>query len=198
MTEPVTTLAAVVLGGAPPWRVTLFWTGFWLVRWVVLGRRFGSGSAVRSASSHGSWSRGLVVVVGQACVVRCRAGSDNAQRAAARTAWWIYTSAWRRLKECQGRGEAAGHWTADAGDVPDVASGPVSRLDLQMLLGTFITVDEARHEPEGYVQDRATQGVRLSHLELDEGEVLAALERNVGHSVGVDAWRDRLLLSAKP
>lgn len=109
--------------------------------------------------------------------------------------WRIYTSAWRRLRECsQLRPEstvAPGPPCAD--DVN--RSGHDNRIPvaaLQQLLGAFVAVDDARHRLERYVVDKSTGEIPLHPIGLTPGEITFVLQHHAGHLVDASVWSARL------
>jgi hypothetical protein len=109
--------------------------------------------------------------------------------------WRIYTSAWRRLRECsQLRSESAA-----APGLPDEdgvdRNGHDNRISvaaLQQLLGAFVTVDDARHRLESYVVDKSTGEIPLHPIGLTPAEIAFGLQHHVGHLVDTSGWPARL------
>lgn len=116
--------------------------------------------------------------------------------------WRIYTGAWRRLRECVRRAEAARLTEAVPGSAqvanrvasaPDTDSGSViSVADLQRILGAFISADDARHRLQTYVVERYTNEVLLSRICLTDQEIADAVDHYASQSADKPRWHARL------
>jgi hypothetical protein len=87
--------------------------------------------------------------------------------------WRIYTSGWRRLRECANlrrptvKANATSHQMSTP---PTTGRLKIEISELQEILGTFVTVDDARHRLEPYVQDITTGKINLDRIRLSPTE----------------------------
>jgi hypothetical protein len=116
--------------------------------------------------------------------------------------WRIYTAAWRRLCSCIRRYEASRLLTSEGSTVvltepihgENSLAQSIEPTDLQFLLGTFVTVDDARRRLQHHSVDRLSGDVRLSRLGLTDQEKIAALDL-AGHLIDRSRWQEILLSS---
>src|SRR6266511_991989 len=91
--------------------------------------------------------------------------------------WRLYSGALRRLSTCLA-----------LRDSHPAAPEPISTTDKQYLLGTFITVDEARRKIAPLVHLEASE-IALDDVSLTSAEIAEALDRQVSQHVLIAPWR---------
>ena len=106
--------------------------------------------------------------------------------------WRIYTAAWRRLQGCIRRYDAI---KAELPPGHSVILQPIDLANLQFLLATFVTVDEARSQLQDYGRDDSTQEVPLGQICLTNLEISTALDQ-ASHLVNRRKWEKILQSSA--
>jgi hypothetical protein len=114
--------------------------------------------------------------------------------------WRLYTAAWRRLRGCIQRYNASVSRSASNGAPREVAearyghsliSQRIEPADLQFLLSTFVTVDDARRQLQPYVRDSMTREVPLDRIQLTKPQIEAAL-KEASHMVDQKRWQEIL------
>lgn len=114
--------------------------------------------------------------------------------------WRIYTSAWRRLRECSRLRPESAKYMGSADEKADASrrcDEPIPLAALQQLLGAFVTIDDARHRLLRYVVDEKTGKVPLRPVGLTDAEIATGL-KHAGHLVDVSAWAARLAAASVP
>jgi hypothetical protein len=126
--------------------------------------------------------------------------------------WRIYTASWRRLHDCIRRFDAAqttvalpanaspqapviGHYAATSA----AGLGPVIHpVDLQVILGAFITVDNARYQLETYVVETYTNEIPLDRICLTDQQIAEAIDHQTSRMVDKRRWHARLRSVTEP